>query len=72
MLNILQSIITTITALVNYVAGVLGGILVLISHIPTYISFLSTGIGFLPMIIVPFATVYISLYAVKFILGREN
>lgn len=72
MLNILQSFLTTVSALVSYLINMITGIITLISHIPTYITFLTSAIGFLPAVIIPFATVYISLYAVKFILGREN
>lgn len=72
MLGILESLIATVTALVQFVINTIEGLFTIIKYIPTYVTFLTSSIGFLPAVIIPFCTIYISLYVVKFILGREN
>lgn len=71
MIGLLNSIITTITSLLNFLIMSVTSLVNLIIHIPTYISFLTTSIGFLPSIILPFAIATIMLYSVKFIIGRQ-
>lgn len=70
MISLLQSIVDTITSLVSFVIHTVTSLLNLIAHIPSYISFLTVSIGYLPSIVMPFAIASISLYVVFLILNR--
>lgn len=71
MLSILESLIHTITALINFVIHAIQSLINLFIKIPTYVNFLVTSINVLPIIIIPFAMAAISIYVVLFILGRK-
>lgn len=72
MISLLQSIVDTITSLVSFVIHTIDSMLNLIAHIPSYVSFLTVSIGYLPTIIMPFAIASISIYVVYLILGRNK
>lgn len=71
MLSILESLIHTITALINFFIHAIQSLINLFIKIPTYVNFLVTSINVLPIIIIPFAMAAISIYVVLFILGRK-
>lgn len=71
MLNLLQSFIDTVTAVVNFVINMITSFIWFVTQIPTYIQMLSVMIGYLPSFVVPFATLAISLSIVLWIIGRK-
>lgn len=70
MIKLLQSIVDTISALIGFVINIFTSLINLLAHIPTYVDFLVTSIGFLPTIIIPFAVASISVYVVFLLLNR--
>ena len=70
MIDLLSSIVGTISSLVQLVISTITSFINLIVNIPTYVTFLTNSIGFLPDLVVPFALVTISLYVVLFLIGR--
>lgn len=72
MIKLLQSIVDTIVSLVSFVIHTVTSLVNLIAHIPSYVSFLTVSIGYLPTIIMPFALASISLYVVFLILNRGS
>lgn len=72
MIKLLQAIVDTITSVIGFVIHTVESLINLIAHIPTYVSFLTVSIGYLPTIIMPFAIASVSLYVVLLILGRNK
>lgn len=72
MLNLLQSFIDILTTLVNFVINTITSFLILLTNLPSYTSFIINSINVLPNILIPFATISISLYVILFILGRNS
>lgn len=70
MLSLLSSIANTIVSLVQLVISTIDSFVNLLLEFPTYITFLSTSIGFLPDLVVPFALATISIIVVLFMIGR--
>lgn len=70
MIDLLRSIVDTISALIGFVINIVTSLINLLLHIPTYVDFLITSIGFLPSIILPFAVASISIYVVFLLLNR--
>lgn len=70
MIGLLRAIVDTITSLVSFVINTIFSLLNLLAHIPTYVDFLITSIGFLPNIVVPFCIASVSIYVVFLILNR--
>lgn len=70
MLSIFSTILNVINSVIHLVINFFTGLISLILHIPTYISFLTTAIGFLPAMLIPFLIASVSIYVVLFILGR--
>ena len=71
MLNLLSNIIDIITTLITFIFNTIMSFINLISNIPTYTTFLISSINVLPVVLIPFATVSISLYVVLLIMGRN-
>lgn len=70
MINLLTSIVDYITSIVAFVVHAIDSLLNLLLHIPTYVSFLSVSIGYLPAIVMPFAIASVSIYVIFIILNR--
>lgn len=70
MLNILSQIVNTIIALVSFFIHTIESFINLLLHLPSYITFLTQSIGFLPALLIPFAVASISIYVVLMIVGR--
>lgn len=70
MLSLLSSFINTVVSLVSFVINSIQSIIDLIARFPTYISYITTGIGFTPSIIQPFLLASLSLYIIFFIINR--
>lgn len=70
MIDLLTSFINTVSALVNFIISSISSLIQLITLLPTYISYLTVSIGFLPSILIPFAIATISVYVVFLIIDR--
>lgn len=70
MISLLRSIVDSITAVFRFLWHSITSLFNLIAHIPTYVDFLLTSIGFLPEIIIPFAIATVSIYVVFLFLNR--
>lgn len=72
MIGLLRAIVDVITSLVTFVINTIMSLLNLIAHIPTYVDFLVTSVGFLPAQVLPFCIASISIYVVFLILNRGS
>lgn len=70
MITLLQSIVDTITSLIGFVIHTVESLINLIAHIPSYVSFLTVSVSYLPSLVMPFCIASISLYVVLLILNR--
>lgn len=70
MISLLQSIVDVIKSLIQFLIHSIDSLFNLIGHIPTYVSFLTVSVGYLPSIIIPFAIASVSIYVVFLILNR--
>lgn len=70
MIDLLTSIVNVISSLIGFLIHSIESLFNLIAHIPTYVSFLTVSIGYLPSIVIPFAIASISVYVVFLILNR--
>lgn len=71
MISIFITILNVISSIIHLIINVINGLISLIIHIPTYISFLTVTIGFLPALIIPYLIASVSIYVVLFIIGRK-
>ena len=72
MITIFMTILNVISSLIHLVINIINGLISLIVHIPTYISFLTVTIGYLPAILIPYLVASVSIYVVLFIIGRSK
>lgn len=72
MIGLLQSLVSSVTAIFQLIINSINALLTLIAYIPTYLTFLTTSIGYLPAIFLPFLLVTISLWVIYFTLGRDH
>lgn len=71
MISIFVTILNVITSLIHLIINVISGLISLIIHIPTYVTFLTVIIGYLPAIVIPYLIATISVLVVLFIIGRK-
>lgn len=71
MLNILRSLLDIITNLINFVINTITSLINFILNIPNYVNVLTTAIGYLPSVLIPFALASVSLYVVLFMIDRR-
>lgn len=71
MIGILNSFLDIITSFVGFVINTFTSIIVLIGHIPTFVSFATSSAAYLPTMVLPFVLASVSIYVVLFILGRS-
>ena len=72
MISLLQSIVDTITSLIGFVIHSIESLINLIAHIPSYVSFLTVSIGYLPTIVMPFCIASISIYVIFLVINRST
>ena len=73
MLDILMSLLSTVSVLIKLVIETVTSLLLFITKIPTFTAYLTTLIGYvIPTAILPFITLSISIYLVLFLLGRSS
>ena len=70
MIGVLNSILDLITSLIAFVINTITSLIVLIGHIPTFVTFATSSAAYLPTMVLPFVLASISIYVVLFILGR--
>lgn len=63
---------TMIESLVSFVVNMVTGLLDLLASIPTILTFLTSSIGHLPPVVLPFATAGITISVVLLVVGRQN
>lgn len=71
MITLLQSIVDTVVSLVAFLLHSIESLLNLLLHIPSYVSFLTVSLGYLPSLVLPFALASVSIYVVFLVLGRN-
>ena len=70
MLDILNTVLTTITSLVGFVVHTITTLLSFIAHIPGYVIFLIDVVGFIPAIFLPFAVASVYIWVMRFLINR--
>lgn len=70
MIDLLSSIVETIGSLISFVINSISSFVSLLTHIPTYVTWLSGVFGYLPSILLPFLVASLSLFVVYLVLGR--
>ena len=70
MIEFFKSIINTISTLFDFVSYLINGHVELFSMIPSGFALLSYSIGFLPTVLLAFASVAITLSIIYLIIGR--
>lgn len=70
MLDILNTVLTTITSMVGFITHTITTLLSFIAHIPMYVLFITDVIGFIPAIFIPFAVASISIWVMRFLINR--
>lgn len=71
MLDVLNSLLNTVTSIIQFVVNSVTSLVNLLIKIPTYTTFLISSINVLPSIFIPFAIACVSLYVVLFMVGRR-
>lgn len=71
MIQLLESIVNIITTLVEFIINTIQSLIALISQIPTYVSFLTSIILYLPPFVYPFVVACLSIIVVQYILNRK-
>lgn len=70
MIDLITSIVNVISSLIGFIIHSIESLFNLLTHIPTYVSFLTVSIGYLPTMVIPFAIASISIYVVFLVLNR--
>ena len=70
MINILRSILDTISMLVNLLISAIQSLINLLSKIPQMIQFLISCLGIVPDVFLGFGLAALSIYVVLFMLNR--
>lgn len=71
MIQLFQSIVETISAVVSFFIHSITSLFNLLGHIPQYVAFMTSSINVLPAVIIPFAIASVSIYVVFLVLGRN-
>ena len=72
MIGLVESLVNAVSSIFTLITNSISSLLVVIGHIPTFLTFFTTSIAYLPAMIIPFCTVTISLWVIYFVLGREH
>lgn len=70
MISLLKSVVDFLMSIGGIIVHTIESLVNLFLHIPTYVSFLSVSISYLPTVILPFAIASISIYVVFIIINR--
>lgn len=71
MIELLNSIVQAIGALISFLVSSLAGIVVFITNIPQYFNFLTSTVSVIPPFLVPFAALGIFLTVISMLIRRE-
>lgn len=72
MINLLKTIVETITAVISFFIHTITSLFHFLQQIPTYLTFVTTSINVLPDVILPFAIAGLSISVVLFVLNRRG
>lgn len=70
MLSALKAIVTSITSLINFVINTIKSLVMLIGKLPEFINYVTAGSVALPVFILTFFTVGVSVAVLKFVINR--
>lgn len=70
MMQFLQSIVDFFAMIVDFVASIVDGILTFFMMIPSYVTFLTASVGFMPDILIPFIMLGVFISVLFIIIGR--
>lgn len=70
MLDILNTVLTTITSMVGFLVHTIETLLSFILHIPQFVLFITDVIAFIPTIFIPFAVASVSIWVMRFLINR--
>lgn len=71
MIQLLESIVNIITTFTEFIINTIQSLVALIGQIPTYVSFLTSIILYLPPFVYPFVIACLSIIVVQYILNRK-
>lgn len=71
MLDILLSLMETVTTLISFVVTMITSLFTLIANIPRYLTLLINSLNVLPVFVIPWAVVFVSLVVVQYLLNRR-
>lgn len=71
MISLLKSILDTITTLITFLFNMITSLIALITQIPKFVTLIINSINVLPPFILPFATAFITISVVQYILNRK-
>lgn len=72
MINLLESLLNIVITLCNFIYNTISSLIALIIQIPDQVEFLTTSLATLPPFVIPFATAFISINVILFILGKKG
>lgn len=72
MIDLLESLLNIVVSLVTFVINTITSLIALITQIPQQVAFLTSALSALPPFVLPFATAFISINVILFILGRKS
>lgn len=71
MINMLQSLINTVTFLINFVISTITSLFSLLAQIPKFLEIITTSLILLPDVVLPFSMAFIMLSVIQFVVGRK-
>lgn len=71
MIELLRTIVETVTTLITFLFNSINSLIQLILHIPTYTTVIINSLNVLPPFVLPFMIAFISLVGVQYILNRR-
>lgn len=72
MINLLKSIVDSITTLISLVISIIASLINFITHIPTYINLLLQMLNVVPTFAYSYAVAGISITVILFLLNRKS
>ena len=70
MINLFNSVVQSISLVIQFLGHTISSLVVLITQIPTYINFLLSSITFMPVLVNPFIVASLACIVMLFIVNR--
>lgn len=70
MINLFNSVVQSISLVIQFIGHTISSLIVLITQIPTYINFLLSSITFMPVLVNPFIVASLACIVMLFIVNR--